>query len=301
MKIFISGSGGFIGSNLSKKLSQNYEVISCSTLKENKLKLQNFKSIENLNSLNINDLEGVEVLIHAAAVAHKNLTQDTIKQIKKVNITQTQRLFRLAVDAKVKKIIFLSSVAVYGNSTEGSGVNESSELKANNYYAESKKLSEDYLKTLAQEYPIKYSIFRLPMVFGAGAPGSFLMLKILSRKRFFLPIPLLDNGNKRTLVNIDKVIEIISRSIPSQDSEVVNIVNSDNVSTFDLLNFALRKKNKVLRLRVGKHLNNFLLRFPFINSWYVKYYSSFVVKSKYNHYQKVNNIDDTLSDLDKYL
>ena len=301
MKIFISGSGGFIGSNLSKKLSQNYEVISCSTLKENKLKLQNFKSIENLNSLNINDLEGVEVLIHAAAVAHKNLTQDTIKQIKEVNITQTQRLFRLAVDAKVKKIIFLSSVAVYGNSTEVSGVNESSELKGNNYYAESKKLSEDYLKTLAQEYPIKYSIFRLPMVYGAGAPGSFLMLKILSRKRFFLPIPLLDNGNKRTLVNIDKVIEIISRLIHSQDSEVVNIVNSDNVSTFDLLNFVLSKKNKVLRLRVGKHLNNFLLRFPFINSWYVKYYSSFVVKSKYNHYQKVNNIDDTLSDLDKYL
>tara|TARA_A100001011_G_scaffold70592_1_gene72211 strand:- start:544 stop:1449 length:906 start_codon:yes stop_codon:yes gene_type:complete len=301
VKIFISGSGGFIGSNLSKKLSQNYEVISCSTLKENKLKLQNFKSIENLNSLNINDLEGVEVLIHAAAVAHKNLTQDTIKQIKEVNITQTQRLFRLAVDAKVKKIIFLSSVAVYGNSTEVSGVNESSEPKANNYYAESKKLSEDYLKTLAQEYPIKYSIFRLPMVYGAGAPGSFLMLKILSRKRFFLPIPLLDNGNKRTLVNIDKVIEIISRLIPSQDSEVVNIVNSDNVSTFDLLNFVLSKKNKVLRLRVGKHLNNFLLRFPFINSWYVKYYSSFVVKSKYNHYQKVNNIDDTLSDLDEYL
>ena len=301
MKIFISGSGGFIGSNLSKKLSQNYEVISCSTLKENKLKLQNFKSIENLNSLNINDLEGVEVLIHAAAVAHKNLTQDTIKQIKEVNITQTQRLFRLAVDAKVKKIIFLSSVAVYGNSTEGSGVNESSKLKANNYYAESKKLGEDYLKTLAQEYPIKYSILRLPMVYGAGAPGSFLMLKILSRKRFFLPIPLLDNGNKRTLVNIDKVIEIISRLIPSQDSEVVNIVNSDNVSTFDLLNFVLSKKNKVLRLRVGKHLNNFLLRFPFINSWYVKYYSSFVVKSKYNHYQKVNNIDDTLSDLDEYL
>ena len=301
MKIFISGSGGFIGSNLSKKLSQNYEVISCSTLKENKLKLQNFKSIENLNSININDLDGVEVLIHAAAVAHKNLTKDTIKQIKEVNIIQTQRLFRLAVKAKVKRIIFLSSVAVYGNSTEGSGVNESSKLKANNYYAESKKLGEDYLKTLAQEYPIKYSILRLPMVYGAGAPGSFLMLKILSRKRFFLPIPLLDNGNKRTLVNIDKVIEIISRLIPSQDSEVVNIANSDVISTFDLLSLVLSKKNKVLRLRVGKHLNYFLLRFPFINSWYEKYYSSFVVKSKYNHYQKVNNSHDTLLDLDKYL
>jgi nucleoside-diphosphate-sugar epimerase len=301
VKIFISGSGGFIGSNLSKKLSQNYEVISCSTLKENKLKLQNFKSIENLNSININDLDGVEVLIHAAAVAHKNLTKDTIKQIKEVNIIQTQRLFRLAVKAKVKRIIFLSSVAVYGNSTEGSGVNESSKLKANNYYAESKKLGEDYLKTLAQEYPIKYSILRLPMVYGAGAPGSFLMLKILSRKRFFLPIPLLDNDNKRTLVNIDKVIEIISRLIPSQDSEVVNIANSDVISTFDLLSLVLSKKNKVLRLRVGKHLNYFLLRFPFINSWYEKYYSSFVVKSKYNHYQKVNNSHDTLLDLDKYL
>ena len=65
----------------------------------------NFKSIEDLNSININDFDGVEVLIHAAAVAHKNLTQDTIKQIKEVNIIQTQRLFRLAAEAKVKKII----------------------------------------------------------------------------------------------------------------------------------------------------------------------------------------------------
>ena len=301
MKIFISGSGGFIGSNLSKKLSHSNEVISCSTLKENKLKLQNFKSIEDLNSININDFDGVEVLIHAAAVAHKNLTQDTIKQIKEVNIIQTQRLFRLAAEAKVKKIIFLSSVAVYGNSTESCGVNESSELKANNYYAESKKLSEEYLKTLAREYPIKYSILRLPMVYGVGAPGSFHMLKTLSKKRFFLPIPVLDNDNKRNLVKIDRVIEIIRRLVHSQDLEVVNIVNSDNVSTFDLLNFVLSKKNKVLRLRVGKHLNNFLLWFPFIKSWYVKYYSSFVVKSKYNHYQKVNTTDDTLMDLDKYL
>ena len=97
------------------------------------------------------------------------------------------------------------------------------------------------------------------------------------------------------------MIEIISRLIPSQDSEVVNIANSDVISTFDLLSLVLSKKNKVLRLRVGKHLNYFLLRFPFINSWYEKYYSSFVVKSKYNHYQKVNNSHDTLLDLDKYL
>ena len=44
------------------------------------------------------------------AKAHKNLTQDTIKQIKEVNIIQTQRLFRLAAEAKVKKIIFLAQL-----------------------------------------------------------------------------------------------------------------------------------------------------------------------------------------------
>ena len=54
----------------SKKLSQNYEVISCSTLKENKLKLQNFKSIENLNSEEKFKLSAGEIIIYPSTYLH---------------------------------------------------------------------------------------------------------------------------------------------------------------------------------------------------------------------------------------
>jgi UDP-glucose 4-epimerase len=133
-------------------------------------------------------LNGVEVLFHLAfIVIPKKLPK--LKIIYDINVNGSKTVFQAAAKNGVKKIIYISSQAVYGHVKECPKVvtEESPRLgikTSNFYYSHTKALVEEYLDEFEEAYPkIKVIRFRPPVIAG---------------ENFIQNLGLLDSGKRKT-------------------------------------------------------------------------------------------------------
>ena len=163
MKVFISGIAGFLGSHLARWcLNKNYQVVGCDTLHGgdiNNIKGLNieFYKIDCSNlELMTDSMKGVDVLCHAAAFAHEGLSNVSPKLVCENNVVGSVSTFTAAVRNKVKRIVFCSSMARYGNIP--TPYHEDDTPKPIDPYGISKLAAEDILKVLSKTYNFEYNI-----------------------------------------------------------------------------------------------------------------------------------------------
>ena len=120
-KILVTGVAGFLGSHLAEKLSElKYEVVGVDNMlggyKDNIPKNIDFHNLDccDLNKMN-KIMKDVDVVYHCAATAHEGLSVFSPVEITKNNYMASVSVFTSAVVNKVKRIIFCSSMARYGD------------------------------------------------------------------------------------------------------------------------------------------------------------------------------------------
>lgn len=137
--ILVTGSSGYIGSHLVKKLrSLNYDVVTF-----DKSQNQDIRNLEELNSI---FEKGIDTVIHLAAMT--SVTESITKPIQYYdnNVLGTINLLKCMEKHNVKRLIFASSASVYEDCTKF--LNEDSFLDLNNPYAQSKEIIEKMLQDL---------------------------------------------------------------------------------------------------------------------------------------------------------
>jgi nucleoside-diphosphate-sugar epimerase len=234
MKILITGSNGFIGSTLTKKLKEEYEVISHGRSGGNITNMNDFFEVDIDSQANWQEcLSGVNTILHLAAVAHNNSNDPDL--INEVNVNGTINLAQQAVKSGVQRFIFISSIGVLGNSTS-EPFDERSTVSAHSDYAASKLQAEEALLKIAQETDLEVVIIRPVLVYGAGAPGNFGKLVKLVKKMPFLPFALC--SNKRSFISVDNLVDFISTCIehPKAKNEIFCISDGDYVSITEFTN-----------------------------------------------------------------
>ena len=161
MKILLTGSNGFIGSRVLRFLRQkNYKVTTI--LKEKNSK---FKSI-NLNLLNYLDInEKFDILIHCASYTPPKYKNKDIRK----NFILNKNVLKIAKKTKIKKVIFLSSMAVYEKNKKF--IDENSRITKNDLYGLTKYEAE---KEFLEYNFNQVFIMRLPSVIGLGCHSTFL-------------------------------------------------------------------------------------------------------------------------------
>ncbi|HYJ09660.1 MAG TPA: SDR family oxidoreductase [Polyangiaceae bacterium] len=117
--------------------------------------------------------EGVDALVHLAAITNAAGSFDNQDQVEKVNFEGTERVARACIQTGTK-LVFLSTTSVYG--TAASVVDEScseDELKPQSPYAISKIKSEKMLAAMAAETPLGFVACRFGTIYGTSIGMRF--------------------------------------------------------------------------------------------------------------------------------
>jgi nucleoside-diphosphate-sugar epimerase len=192
-------------------------------------------------------LQGVEVVIHAAARAHimREGSLDPLVEYRRVNVEGTLNLARQASAAGVRRFVFISSIKVNGESTlPGSPFTADDTPAPVDPYGLSKAEAEAQLKQVAQETGMEVTIIRPPLIYGLGVKGNFANL--VSWLRRGLPLPL--GGlikNRRSLVGLDNLVDLILVCVdhPKAANQTFLVSDGEDLSTTELL------------MRISKALN----------------------------------------------
>ncbi|RXS43020.1 NAD-dependent epimerase/dehydratase family protein [Idiomarina sp. 29L] len=206
-KILLTGASGFIGNELFKQLNNNgFGVIGTAR--------QFYGDSILAMPLGTKDwspvLDGVETVIHCAALAHVPQSKDEAfrAKVRVLNVEAPAKLARQAKEHGVKRFIFLSSVKALGESTPpNSPYNSNSECSPEDLYGKSKRDAELALKKELEGSATELVIIRPPLVYGPGVKGNFKALMGVAKKN--LPLPFASVENKRSLVSLDNLVSLI--------------------------------------------------------------------------------------------
>lgn len=196
-------------------------------------------------------LAGVDVVVHCAARVHvmRETSSDPLADFRAVNVHGSLQLARAAAAAGVRRFIYLSTVKVHGEATSaGQPFTADSPLCPLDPYARSKQEAEQALRVLAQESGMELVIIRPPLVYGPGVKGNFASMGRLIEKG--MPLPLGSTHNKRSLVGIDNLVDLLIRCIdhPAAANQVFLAGDGEDLSTTELLRAVARAMGRPARL-----------------------------------------------------
>ena len=292
-KVLITGSSGFIGKILVKKLSKKYKTYLIDKIKQGKEK--NFYHINLKDKKKLNEFfknNEVDVIIHLASEIFDN-NENTIY---KNNIACAANIIAFAKKFKIKQIIFTSTFSIYEQNYDKL-IKENEKPSTLNKYGISKFDIEKKLKSLNN---INVTIFRVPIVIGQSRSHRIGILFELIRKG--LPIFLIDNGNNKIqFVSVDDLNVAIEKTVGLKGFNIFNIGCSKSYSFRENLEYIVKKANSkskffCLNKYFGLLILNFLIFFKLIDINF--YHKSLLTKNillNVSKIKKIINIDSKLT------
>jgi len=227
-KVLVTGVAGFLGSHLAEKLAEKkYQVVGVDNMSggypdnvPKGIKFYNFDCCD-LNKMK-EVMKNVDIVYHCAATAHEGLSVFSPVEITKNNYLASVSVFTAAVINKVKRIIFCSSMARYGD--QQTPFTEDMKPKPVDPYAISKVASEEVLMNLCELNNIEWVIAVPHNIIGPRQKYddpfrnvvSIMINRMLQKKA---PIIYGDGEQKRCFSYID---DCISSLLPMLDQKNLN-------------------------------------------------------------------------------
>ncbi len=273
-KIVITGSSGFIGYYLSKKLldsgfnvigvdnhSDNYDL----DLKKHRQKILekyvNFRFL-NLDINNLDMLDGCyDLAINLAAQPGVRISPEKEHLYEHSNVNGFKEFCNFFVKQKVKRIIYASSSAVYADSNLAKFNESKSELKPKSLYGMSKLANEEHALKIAKSTDTKIIGFRFFSVYGPLGRPDMAYYSFTNSIKKGETIYLNNDGLMyRDMTYIDDIVDgiysaikLISKESYKSNHEIFNLGNDAPIQTIKVLStieLKLRKKTKI------QHMNS---------------------------------------------
>ena len=265
-KILITGTSGFIAQSLCKTLSKSGRPVRGAARSINSLSANTDIEYVSVGDISLkknwkDTLVDVDCVIHCAGRTHvMNETKtDTLKIYRSVNVDGTKQLAEQAAKAEVKRLIFLSSIKVNGESTNIDNDIISNNQKKNIFtnndipnpedsYAISKLEAEKVLWEISAKTNLEVVVVRLPLVYGYGVKGNMARLMKLINSGIPLPFSLIKN--QRSLIGIDNLVDVLIRCVdhPEASGKTFLVSDGEDLSTPDLLRHVASSMERSTRL-----------------------------------------------------
>jgi len=202
---------------------------------------------------------------------------DPLTEFRRTNTAATLNLAQQAADAGVRRLIYLSSIKVNGESTapgqpftaeetppnlplSGEGQETASSLHSSpdkgrpggvsskDPYGQSKREAEQGLREISQQTGLEIVIIRPTLIYGPGVKANFLSMMNWLHKG--IPLPLGNIHNQRSLVALPNLISLITTCIdhPAAANQTFLVADGEDLSTTELLQRLSHALGKPARL-----------------------------------------------------
>jgi len=253
MKVLVTGASGFVGhATCARLVTQGRDVVgTVRHLPDRPLSGVDYRIVGDLDANTDwrDALTGVDTIVHCAARVHvmQETAGDPLVAFRLANVAGTEQLARQAAAGRVRRFVFLSSVKVNGE--EGLVAFRETDLPApQDVYGTSKYEAELGLREIAAETGMEVVMVRPPLVYGPGVKANFqALMRALVRG---LPLPLGAIHNRRSLVALDNVVDLIVTCIehPAAANETFLVSDGEDLSTTELIRRLARAMGRPARL-----------------------------------------------------
>ena len=254
--VLVTGANGFVGKALCERLlASGFDVRTAVRSEASASYLAKNMSICIVGEINSSTcwqavLAGIDVVIHLASRVHimKETAADPLMAFREINVMGTENLARQTASQPVRRFIYLSSIKVNGEQTDGSAFCADDTVNPIDAYAVSKWEAEQVLKKISSDLGLDVVIIRPPLVYGPGVKGNFLRLIRLVEQG--LPIPLAKVDNNRSMVNLDNLCDLIVTCVehPDAGGEVFLVSDNQDLATPDLIRLIGKTLQRPARL-----------------------------------------------------
>lgn len=182
------------------------------------------------------DFSAYDSILHVAGKAHAdigNVTEDVKKEYYEVNYNLAVEVANAAKEAGVRQFIYLSSIIIYGDSApvgKTKIISTDTKPAPANFYGDS-KLKADLAIQKLNNVDFKTAVLRLPMVYGAGSKGNYLLLSKMAKRLPFFP----NIKNQRSMLYIGNLCEFIRELIQNEAAGVFYPQNSEYTITAEMV------------------------------------------------------------------
>jgi UDP-glucose 4-epimerase len=248
MHILITGATGFVGSALSHELKKTNNKITLVTRKKNHDERYIYGNC-NAKFDWCEALDGVDVVVHCAGVAHK--MENTPEIIQSYYDVNTHGSINLATQASnsVKLFIFLSSVKVHGEISPNTEISSSDNKNPLDDYAKSKLFAEEGIAQICKDSEMNYIFIRPPLISGIPLKGNLKSLSKLINLGIPLPFGSL-KFNKRAMISIENLVDFVMVCMNSKSAynQEFLVCDAKHYSTLDIMKIVSKLTHKKLRV-----------------------------------------------------
>ncbi|OYD08044.1 SDR family oxidoreductase [Paludifilum halophilum] len=245
MKVLVTGGAGFIGSHIvDQLLAGGYRPVvvdNLSTGSENYLRSEVPFYRMNIQDERLSEVfraERPDAVIHQAGQSSVSLSIENPAGDAETNILGTIRLLEGCRRYGVKKLVYASSAAVYGN-PQYLPIDEKHPVSPLSPYGISKYTPETYLQAYRDLYGLSYTVFRYANVYGVrqvphgeGAVISIFIDKLLRGE----PLTIFGDGEQtRDYIYVEDIASANVAALEKADGETLNIGTGISTSINELI------------------------------------------------------------------
>lgn len=214
-RVLVTGAAGFLGSWLIRELRWSGLHVrallhgstgSVSDMLEAESVVADIRDHDRLKAIT----DGCEAIVHLAAKAHAIDDSGSEKDYESVNVEGTRHVLDAGVASGVRRVVFVSTVKVFGEETCGC-VDESRTPDPQTPYGRSKWRAEQLVSEYGQRYGLAAVSLRLPMVYGPTKKGNlYRMIEAIDHGRF----PVLPRlSTVRSLLHVKNFVRAVERCL----------------------------------------------------------------------------------------